>query len=215
LFGSNIIERSIPLDRSTESDARTKTVFVWLVWIESKGRSCVQRTILKKKECIAVEMVESGPSLYIDGPSRASSRLGLKTMVNDLEVADCLWRELRATATAVLVVVIDSIDINRVATGTKSAEAEPASALREALLQECRVPGSYLWGEQDERQMLRLGIGSSSTRSLSMLTTDEACDVSNASWEAVTPRVCSAVATLSLIERCVVRPVATVMDDCV
>src|SRR6185312_13361331 len=105
----------------------------------AKRRSAVQSAILDKGERIAMDAVHAGARLNVNGTAGASAGLGREPVIDDLEIADSLGRKLCPAAACVLIVIIDSIQIDRVTPWPQSAEAKGAAAWRRALLSQCRV----------------------------------------------------------------------------
>src|ERR1700676_510216 len=75
-------------------------------------------------------------------------------MIDDLKVTDGLRRQLRAASAVVFVVVIDLIEVDRVASWPKTSEAEAAGALAGPLLQQRRIGCGNLRREKDECQIV-------------------------------------------------------------
>ena len=122
--------------------------------IQTQRRRAVQGTILDKSERIAMDAVHAGARLNVNGAASTSTGLGGKSMIDDLEIADGFGRKLRPAAACIFVVVVDSIQIDRVAPWPQPAEAKGAAAWGRALLLQRGIGRSNLGGEQNKGQII-------------------------------------------------------------
>lgn len=103
------------MNRSAESDAGANTALIRLVLIQTQRRRTVQSAILDKGESIAVDAVHAGSCLNVNGAAGTSARLRGESVIDDLEIDDGFGRELCPAAADVFVVVVDPIQIDRIA----------------------------------------------------------------------------------------------------
>jgi hypothetical protein len=99
-------------------------------------------------------------------------------MVHNLEVVDGLGGKLSAAASGVLVVIAYTVDADCIAAWPQSFETKASVRLGKRACRKRRIGWNGLWRESDKTDVVLFGMGSSSTRSRSMLTTDEVWELS-------------------------------------
>src|SRR5262249_48863048 len=128
LLPGHVVEGAITNDRSASRQSRPKPIQVGWLRLVGQRISGIQRTVLQKHECVAVDSVDTGLSHYVDWTTRTSARLSGQPVIDYLELLYGLRRQFRAYRAAEFIVVFYAIDIEAIAARTQASEGKTAVA---------------------------------------------------------------------------------------
>src|SRR5215475_13264757 len=115
LFSSSIVKRLVLHERSTQSEPDAEAPKRWLAGLRFKGVPRIQRAVLCKDECVAVNGVCARTRDDVNRPPRSAARFCGESVIDNLKFLNDFWRKLSAARTRVLIVVIEAIDRNVIA----------------------------------------------------------------------------------------------------
>src|SRR5215813_9421174 len=128
LFSGDVKEKLISFDGSAQGYARLHSTIPeptggW--WIRIR-LARIKELVLKECESVAMEFVLAHPRNDINRASGRSAELCRKSVIYDLKLADNLRRKCHPRRAGSIVCVIQSIDRDRVAARTHTAESKSA-----------------------------------------------------------------------------------------
>ncbi len=90
----------------------------------------IERRVLRKNKCVAVNRICSRPRNHIDRSAGSSARFRREAILNDLKFLHDFRRQFGAARSCVLIVVVEPVDRNRIAAGAQAAERKAAGGER-------------------------------------------------------------------------------------
>ena len=132
LLDRHIVKRSILDDRAAQRKPGAIAAEGWFPRFVLERVARIERCVLRKNKCVAVNRICSRARDDVDRPAGSSARFRREAILHDLKFLDDFRRKFGAARSGVLVVVVEPVDRYRVAASAQTAEREAAAGERRA-----------------------------------------------------------------------------------